>query len=259
MGLGRSTPDVIELFYELDGVSVSYNGSNAISDVSFRLLAGEHTAILGPSGSGKSTLLRVLAGIDPPSKGRVLLNGRVASSPQKVHIPPHKRELAMVFQDLALWPNLTAEENVRLAALGGGLKRRVAKSRVDEALQFCGVSHLAKRKPSRLSGGEQQRLALARAIVCQPAFLVLDEPFAGIDILTKVALLNEIARLARERQLTILLVSHDPWEAIHLCRNTLVLEQGRLVQDGPIDAVLENPVTDFGRAMRDLLSATAAD
>lgn len=250
-----------ERTFKFDQVSTSYGARPALSEVSFTLATGQHTAILGCSGSGKSTLLRLLAGLEAPTSGRVMQDGNVASVPNRVCIPPHQRGLSMVFQDLALWPNLTAEANVGMALSSSGLRRREALARVRETMDLCGILHVVRRKPGQISGGEQQRVALARAIVGRPSFLLLDEPFAGIDVLAKARLISEIARLAVTQQLTIILVSHDPWEATQLCNFALVLEQGRVSQAGPLRAVFDNPACEFVRAFRDLVVqvGTAAD
>ncbi len=247
-----------EVTFELDQVSRAYDTQLALSDVSITFATGQHTAILGPSGSGKSTLLRLLAGLEAPTRGRISCGGELASAPNRVLVPPHLRQLSMVFQDLALWPNLTTEANVLLALSGVGLRRGEALGRAREAMDLCGISHVARRKPGQISGGEQQRVALARAIVGRPSFLLLDEPFTGIDVLTKARLISEIGRLAVTQQLTIILVSHDPWEAMQLCSNALVLEQGRVRQAGTLKAVLDDSACEFVRAFRDLFAQTVA-
>ena len=213
---------------ELIDVSKSYAGSLALDRVSVRFGLGPHTAILGPSGSGKSTLLRLLAGLETPTTGSVLLDGKKISTAGRIVRQPHERGVALVFQDLALWPNLTARENIHLGLAGLRLRRRELSGRIQDALDLCGISEVADRRPSQLSGGQQQRVALARAVAVQPRFLLLDEPFSGIDLVTTSRILNEIARLARERQFQVILVSHDPWEAAQLCGCAVVLEQGRV-------------------------------
>ena len=164
--------------FELRSVSKRYDGMDALSDVSLTLRAGDHTALLGPSGSGKSTALRLLAGLESPDAGEVWLNGSVVSERGRIIVPPHRRGIALVFQDQALWPNLSVRDNVLLGLTGLRLSRHEARTRADEALLLCGIESLVGRKPGQISGGQQQRVALARAIAVRPDFLVLDEPFA---------------------------------------------------------------------------------
>lgn len=238
---------------EFRSVSKVYNGRAALSTVSFTIAAKEHTAILGPSGCGKSTILRLLAGLDAPSAGQVLLNGSVVSQPRKIVRPPHLRGVAMVFQDLALWPNLSVMDNVLLGLSGAGFTKQEAGTRASEALALCAIESLAKRKPGTISGGEQQRTALARAIAGRPSYLLLDEPFSGLDLITKAKLLEEIAALAAERRVTVLLVTHDPLEATTLCRSAIVLNNGCIEESGVLADLLrtsQSPMLKVFRAYR---------
>jgi ABC-type Fe3+/spermidine/putrescine transport system ATPase subunit len=243
---------------ELRGVCKSYAGRRVLSDVALRIAPGEHLAVLGPSGCGKSTLLRLVAGLEEPTGGEILLDGQPASQPQRVLVPPHRRGIAMVFQDLALWPNLTAAGNVRLGLAGAGLARRAVEEQVQSVLALCGIEPLARRKPGQLSGGEQQRVALARALAVRPRFLLLDEPFAGIDLVTKGRLLEEIARLAAAQRATVVLVTHDPFEAAALCRSAAVLEAGQCVEQGALSSLLASPTSTILRQFRTQLRTVAA-
>ena len=240
--------------FELQAVHRSYGNEAALTDVSLTLVRGRHTACVGPSGGGKSTLLRLLAGLDAPSAGSVLLDGKTASEPGRILVPPHRRRLGMVFQDLALWPNLSVLDNVRLGLTGGGLSRKESTDRAREALALCDIDPLASRKPGEISGGEQQRVALARAVAARPAFLLLDEPFSGLDLATKDRLLERVRRLSHEERFTLLLVTHDPLEAIGLCDHAMVLEQGRLVEAGPFQELLESPRSEILRLFRERMS-----
>ena len=228
-------------------VSKTYDGHLVLEGISFTIPAGEHTAIIGPSGCGKSTVLRLLAGLEAPSAGQVLLDGQVVSQPQRILRPPHLRSVAMVFQDLALWPNLSVMDNVLLGLSGTGLLRKEARKRARAALALCAIESLADRKPGAISGGQQQRAALARALAVRPSFLLLDEPFAGLDLVTKTKLLEEIAVLAAEQKLTIVLVTHDPAEATTLCRSALALENGHVKEIGTWEDLLSNPRSEMLR------------
>jgi len=226
---------------ELRTVSKAYDGSLILKDVSLTIEAGESVAILGRSGSGKSTLLRLLAGLEKPTTGQVLVGGVLASDRDRVLVPPHRRSLSMVFQDLALWPNLTVLGNVLLGLSGLRLSRHDARSRALEALGLCAVEHLQRRKPSQISGGEQQRVALARAIATRPAFLLLDEPFSGLDPVTKAQVVGVIAQLALGGGITLVLVTHEPFDALALCGKGIVLEDGCILEEGTWEELLRAP------------------
>ncbi len=236
--------------FELRSVSVNYSGHLALDGLSVVLHAGRHTAILGPSGCGKTTVLRVLSGLEAPTAGEVLLNGEVVSEPGEVLLAPHRRGVSMVFQDLALWPGLSALDNVLLGLSGNGLSRSDARERAREALTVCGIDNLVSRLPAELSGGQQQRVALARAIAVRPEFLFLDEPFAGLDLVIKAGLLADIAALAKQHGFTIVLVTHDPVEVMSLCSVGVVLEAGAVCEVGDLEVLLENPHSETLRAFR---------
>ncbi|HEV3440909.1 MAG TPA: ABC transporter ATP-binding protein [Gemmata sp.] len=237
--------------FEVRSLSKCYGEHRALCDVSFIVEAGENLAILGPSGSGKSTVLRLLAGLEAPDSGQVLLNDRHVSGPGQIILAPHRRGISMVFQDLALWPNLSAHDNVLMGLSGLSLSRPEALARTREALSLCGVEELAHRKPGAMSGGQQQRIALARAIAVRPAFLLMDEPYAGLDLVIKSRLLAEVHALTALQKMTVILVTHDPWEAMSLCRSALVLDQGCLVEAGPLTELLREPRSDLLCIFRD--------
>ena len=239
--------------FELRRISKTYPGHTALSKVSATIPAGEHTAILGPSGCGKSTMLRILSGLDAPSEGTVLLNGKVISQANKVIVPAHHRGIAMVFQDLALWPNLSVLENILLGQSSSALNSQQKRERADRALALCGIGELTNRLPNELSGGQQQRVALSRAIATQPTFLFLDEPFAGLDLVMKTRLLAEISALAEQRQFTILFVTHDPMEVMSLCNSAIVLEEGEIIEAGEIEKLLQTPKSETLKVFREFL------
>jgi ABC-type sugar transport system ATPase subunit len=244
--------------FELQNVSKSYGGKPVLSQLSLTFESGRHTAVVGPSGCGKSTLLRLVAGLDAPSSGQVLIDGEVVSEPGVVLRPPHRRHLAMVFQDLALWPNLSVLGNVSLGLAGKHLPRQEARTRAEESLTICGIADLADRKPGQLSGGEQQRVALARAMAARPTFLLLDEPFASLDLSTKDRLLAEIRSLAEAQPLTLIVVTHDPLEATTLCQHAIMLEDGMLIESGSWGELLSRPKSTLLRLFRDRVRDLAA-
>jgi ABC-type Fe3+/spermidine/putrescine transport system ATPase subunit len=212
------------------------------------IVTGIHTALLGRSGSGKSTVLRILAGLEAPVRGNVLIDGRIASGPDRIVVPPHRRHVGMVFQDLGLWPTMTVVDNVLMALFSSADGRGRRHERAMDALRICRIEHLADRRPGSVSGGEQQRAALARAIVASPRFLLLDEPFAGLDLCTKSDLLADVSELAMTRGITIVLVTHDPAEALSLCSRAVLLEGGIVRADGPWGTVLAEPRSDVLKA-----------
>jgi ABC-type Fe3+/spermidine/putrescine transport system ATPase subunit len=238
--------------FELYSVSRKYGEVHALADVSFCIELGESMAIIGQSGCGKSTMLRLLAGFDPPTAGRILLNGSVVSEPDRIVRPPHLRGVAMVFQDLALWPNLSVFDNILLGLAGGKLPKQQARRRAGEILSLCRIEHLAGRRPATISGGQQQRVALARALVGEPRFLLLDEPFSGLDLVTKATLLQDIARFRDEKEITLVVVSHDPLEATNLCHKAVVLNHGRIEEKGEMDTLLRNPKSEILRVFNDI-------
>ena len=238
---------------ELRSVSKRYGGSLALRRISLAVAAGGHTVLLGPSGSGKSTVLRLLAGLDAPDEGEVLIAGELAAGGGRIAIPPVRRGIAMVFQDLALWPNLSVLDNVLVGLSGTKKPRAERRERARWALALCSIEELAGRRPETLSGGQQQRGALARALAPEPRLLLLDEPFSGLDLVLKARLIDEVYRLAEERRFTILLVSHDPFEAGPRCRTAIVLRDGEVEEQGPLGALLQSPRSELLQTFRNYM------
>jgi ABC-type Fe3+/spermidine/putrescine transport system ATPase subunit len=223
-------------------------GQVVLNGTELEVAEGEAIALLGSSGSGKSTLLRVIAGLEVAERGDVSIAGKPATRDGRLLIPPHKRGIGMVFQDLALWPNLTVAGNVRLGLSGLRSSRSESQKRIEHALKLCDIGDLAGRKPGTLSGGQQQRVALARALAMQPELLLLDEPFGGLDLVTKEAVLQEIARLKSELGFAIILVTHDPVEVHSLCNSLAILEDGRIADRGTLDKIATSPQSALARA-----------
>jgi len=228
----------------------SFRDHTVFRAVSFELHTGQHLALLGPSGCGKSTLLRMLAGLDAPTEGQLSLDGRLVSEPGRTLVPPHERKLALVFQDLALWPTLNALDNVLLGMARVPLTKTECRAQALEALRICKIETLAHRKPAALSVGQQQRVALARAMAVRPKLLLLDEPFSSLDLPLKQELIGELRDLADQFSITLLLVTHDPSEANALCSQALMLEDGRICERGTWAELMANPVSKTLRAAR---------
>ncbi len=226
----------------------SYDGHLVFQSVCFELHVGQHLALLGPSGCGKSTLLRLVAGLDMPTEGQLWLDGRLVSERNRVLVSPHERKLAMVFQDLALWPTLNALDNVLLGMARVPLDKCGRRAQALEAPRICKIDALARRKSAALSLGQQQRVALARALTVRPRLLLLDEPFSSLDLPLKQELIAELSDLAAKLSITLLLVTHDPAEAKALCSHALVLEDGRICENGPWTELMGSPASKTLRA-----------
>ncbi len=223
--------------FRTEELCMRYGGGEILSNISCTIEMDRNWAITGVSGCGKSTLLRLLSGLEAPTSGTVYLNGRAVSANGEILCPASERHISMVFQDLALWPNLTAEENVLLGIKERTNARRLAK----ESLELCGVLSMAEKYPGEMSGGEQQRLALARALAARPEFLFLDEPFNGLDLSIRNSIIESIKDLSAREGVTIILVSHDPYEVVSLCHSMIVLENGVVAEQGDVRYLFETP------------------
>ena len=231
----------------LEQIGKSYPGAQgppALSDVSLEVEPGTFLVLLGPSGSGKTTLVRCLAGIERISTGRIVIGGTTVAD-GRVHVPPEKRELAMVFQDYALWPHLTAAENVAFALRRRKLGRPAGLARAEAMLARVGLAALGSRYPNQLSGGEQQRVALARALVAGTGLILCDEPLSNLDADLRERLRVEIAALVRDSDATTVYITHDQAEAFALADRVGVLERGALVQLGPPEEIYARPASPF--------------
>ena len=238
------------------GLICRLGGQLVLNGTDMDIAEGESVAFLGRSGSGKSTLLRVIAGLEVPERGEVLIAGQPATTGGHLVRPPFRRGVAMLFQDLALWPNLTVTGNLRLGLSGLRLSREELHSRIDEAMKLCGIEELADRRPGTLSGGQQQRVALARALVMQPKLLLLDEPFGGLDLLTKETIIHEIGMLKSSLGFSLVLVTHDPFEVRNLCNSLAVLEDGRIADRGSFNEIAANAKSALATAFIKQLSDT---
>jgi molybdate transport system ATP-binding protein len=214
-------------------------------DLDLDVAPGETVALLGPNGAGKSTALRVLAGLLRPVAGRVELAGTVLDGPGSVHVPAERRPVGMVFQDYRLFPHLSALDNVAFGLRSHGVPRAAARRTAGEWLERVGLSAVAGRRPAALSGGQAQRVALARALAPEPSLLLLDEPLAALDAATRIDLRGELRRHLAAFAGAAVLVTHDPLDAMVLARNVVVIEDGRVVQRGPVAAVARHPQTDY--------------
>jgi iron(III) transport system ATP-binding protein len=229
----------------IDRLSKVYPGGNvALEELSLDVEAGTFLVLLGPSGSGKTTLLRCLAGIERITSGSIVI-GETAVANGAVHLPPERRNLSMVFQDYALWPHLVARDNVAFALRRRGIGKPERQSQASEMLARVGLSALADRYPSELSGGEQQRVGLARALVGDAGLVLCDEPLSNLDADLRERMRIEISALVRASGATTIYITHDQAEAFALADRVGVLDRGRLVQLGPPEEIYESPATAF--------------
>ncbi|MEM4749712.1 MAG: ABC transporter ATP-binding protein [Sulfolobales archaeon] len=212
---------------ELRNIVKKYGSTLAVDRVSLKVEEGEFFVLLGPSGCGKTTTLRIIAGLEDPDEGEVLIDGKVVNN-----IPPNKRNIAMVFQNYALYPHMTVYKNLAFPLENMGLSRQEIDIRVKEVARLLYIDHLLDRKPSQLSGGEQQRVALGRALVRRPRVFLMDEPLSNLDAKLRVYMRAELKRLQKELNITTIYVTHDQAEAMTMADRIAVMNKGRIMQIG---------------------------
>ena len=224
----------------IEKLTKRFGAKTVLSNIDVKIAAGEIFFLLGPSGCGKTTLLRSVAGLNDPDGGRILAGERDVT-----HLPPHQRDMGMVFQSYALWPHMSLRENVAFGLEMRGVKKGDAQSRVMRALEMVRLADRADSKPNELSGGQQQRVALARALVIEPQCLLLDEPLSNLDAKLRLEMRTEIRRICKEAGLTAIYVTHDQKEALSIADRLAVLDQGRLLQIGSPQEVYTHPNSRF--------------
>ncbi|MGA1644766.1 MAG: ABC transporter ATP-binding protein, partial [bacterium] len=224
----------------VQNLSKKFGSTVALDQVSFEFEDGKFFALLGPSGSGKTTLLRMIAGFENPDQGSIQIDGKVVD-----HIPVEKRDIGMVFQSYALFPNMDVQANVGFGLRVRGISASEMKRLVGEALELVRLSGFDDRRPDQLSGGQRQRVALARAIVTKPRVLLLDEPLSALDRTLRLEMEIELKRIQRDVGITTIFVTHDQEEALTMSDQIGILNEGQLVQHGsPVD-IYENPQSVF--------------
>jgi ABC-type sugar transport system ATPase subunit len=231
-------PDVLEL----RDLSVTYGGRPVIESVNLTLAQGEVLSLLGPSGSGKSTLLNAIAGFLPIRTGEIFFDGRRVATSASAE-PPERRQIAFVFQDYGLWPHLSALDTVAYPLRRRGVPRGAARSQATELLERLGIGSLARRRPAQLSGGEQQRVGLARAMARRAALYLFDEPTAHLDAQVRDVFLGELAARRRESGAAAIYATHDAAEALGLADRVALLVGGQIIQVGPPQLVYAEPVS----------------
>ena len=224
----------------LEGVSKRFGDFVAVDDVSLSVRQGSLTALLGPSGSGKSTMLRIVAGLEAPDSGTVLLDGTDCSN-----VPARRRDIGLVFQHYAAFKHMRVRDNVAFAMKIRRERRDRIRARADELLELVGLAGLGDRYPAQLSGGQRQRMCLARALAAEPRVLLLDEPFGALDAAIRKELRRWLRRLHEEVEVTTLLVTHDQEEAMDVAEQVAVMNRGRIEQVGSPSDIYERPASEF--------------
>jgi putative spermidine/putrescine transport system ATP-binding protein len=227
-------------FLELNHVSKTFPGSVAVDDFNLRAEQGEFVSFLGPSGCGKTTTLRMIAGFEIPTAGTITLDGK-----DLTFVPPNKRNVGMVFQSYALFPNMVVADNIGFGLEIAGKKKTETARRVEEMLTLIHLEDFSSRYPAQLSGGQQQRVALARALAIQPQVLLLDEPLSALDAKIRLELRQEIRRIQQTLGITTIYVTHDQEEALSLSDRVVVMSEGKIEQIGAPSEIYNFPRTEF--------------
>lgn len=230
---------------EIRGVTKAFDGTTALHPLNVTITPGSFTTLLGPSGCGKTTLLRLIAGLEQPDQGSIVIGGKVVCDTSKrICLPPQQRDLGMVFQDFALWPHMTVYENVAFGLKARGRGKEAAKQ-VAEAIEAVRLQGFEKRHPHQLSGGQQQRVAFARAIAARSELILFDEPLSALDALLRDEMREELVQMVRRLGLTAIYVTHDQTEAMAMSDSIIVMQQGKVLQQGRPEEIYHSPSHTF--------------
>ena len=236
----------ISVDIEISGLTLRYGDFVAVDDISLGIPDGESLVLLGESGCGKTSTMRCIAGLEAPYQGRLRIGDNVVFDAEKRrNVAPNRRNVGMVFQSYAIWPDRSVRANVAFGVKAKKAPKDQVRGKVDEALQMIGLGHLADRGASALSGGQMQRVALARSIAMEPAVLLLDEPLSNLDAQLRIRLRNELRRIQLAAGLTSVYVTHDQSEAMALADNIAIMRRGRIVQMGAPQEIYDNPATSY--------------
>jgi putative spermidine/putrescine transport system ATP-binding protein len=227
-------------FLDVQNLTKSFGSNTVVKEVSFAFDKGEFISLLGPSGCGKTTILRMIAGFERPTSGAILVDGQDITQ-----LKPNQRQLGMVFQAYALFPNLNVGDNIGFGLKIAGMGAEERRARVDEMLRLIGLPGFEKRYPYEMSGGQQQRVALARAIAPRPRMLLLDEPLSALDAKIRVSLREEIRSIQRDLGITTVFVTHDQEEALSISDRIVVMNAGNIEQLGAPHDIYNKPATRF--------------
>ena len=229
-----------DIILRLEGIQKSFGDTKVLSGIDLEVKRGEFVTLLGASGCGKTTTLRIIAGLESPDTGKVLLEGEDVTAAQ-----PNKRDVNTVFQNYALFPHMTVAGNIGYPLKLRGVSKAEIKKRVDEALELVQLPGFGSRKPSELSGGQRQRIAIARAIVAQPKVLLLDEPLGALDLRLRRQMQIELKRLQKQLGLTFIYITHDQEEALNMSDRVAVMRSGLLEQIGSPADIYDRPRTSY--------------
>jgi iron(III) transport system ATP-binding protein len=229
-----------EPYLRIENVHKTFGKFVALKDIYLDVYPGEFVCLLGPSGCGKTTLLRIISGLEQQTQGRVIQGGKDVSN-----LPPSMRDFGIVFQSYALFPNLTANQNVAYGLQNQKVPKPQIEARVKELLDMVGLEGMGHKYPSQLSGGQQQRVALARALALSPGLLLLDEPLSALDAQVRVKLRTEIADLQRRLGITTVMVTHDQAEALAMADRIVVMDKGYIAQVGTPNSIYQSPTSPF--------------
>ncbi len=229
-------------------ISKNYGGGtpDAVADLNLEIPGADFLCLLGPSGCGKSTTLRMIAGLENLSSGEILIDGSPVDSVEKgIFVPPEERNMGLVFQNYALWPHMTIEQNIEFGLKVKKIPAEERAGRIDDVLDKLGLEKFRDRYPSEVSGGQQQRVALARMIVTRPEIILLDEPLSNLDAKLRLSMRAELKRIHNELGSTFVFVTHDQWEAMTMATTIAVMNEGRLQQLGKPEDIYERPANRF--------------
>lgn len=229
-----------DTFLELKHIKKKYGSFTALGDISLKIRKGEFVCLLGPSGCGKTTLLRIIAGLEKPTAGQVLIRGEDATA-----LPPGKRNFGIVFQSYALFPNMTVRQNIAFGMKKLHLNKTEREQKILEVLDQVNLSDQINKYPSQLSGGQQQRIALARALVVSPDFLLLDEPLSALDAKVRQKVRKEIRQLQQRLKITTIMVTHDQEEALTMADTIVVMNNACIMQSGTPVEIYDEPNSPF--------------
>ena len=231
----------IDYSLELINITKRFDNQNVVENLNLSILPGKVTCLLGPSGCGKSTTLRIAAGLETQDSGIIKINGNLISEPNVSHLPPEKRNIGFMFQDFALFPHLTVKKNIEFG-ITKNKNETFNNFSADKLLKKIGLDGFQQKYPHTLSGGEQQRVALARAISSIPMVMLMDEPFSGLDKRLRDEIRDETIEILRNEGVAVLIVTHEPEEAMNMADNIALMRDGKIIQQGAPYNIYNKPI-----------------